>query len=177
MHLDGARIWNAMAATRVAAKDWGRHFDTVAVCYSKGLGAPVGSALLGPKDVIAYARRIRKLFGGAMRQAGYIAAACRYALDHNVERIAEDHENAQTIAAAVGQVPGLTLTPHKVESNLVWFEVSEKLGTAKNVAEKLKTSGVLVAPLGANVIRAVTHLDVDRTQCQKAAEAIRRLAG
>ena len=177
MHLDGARIWNAMAATDVSASDWGRHFDTVAVCYSKGLGAPVGSALVGPKDLIAYARRIRKLFGGAMRQAGYLAAACLHALDHHVERIVEDHENAQIIATAVLQVPGLTLTPPKVESNLIWFEVNERLGTAKDVAEKLKSSGLLVAPLGANVIRAVTHLDVDRTQCQKAAEAIRRLGG
>lgn len=175
MHLDGARIWNAMAATGVSASDWGRHFDTAAVCYSKGLGAPVGSALLGPRDLIAHARRIRKLFGGAMRQAGYLAAACAYALDHHVERTVEDHANARLIAEAVRNVRGLTLTPGEVASNLVWFEVSGEHKDAKSVAEKLKSQGVLVAPLGTNVIRAVTHLDVSRAECQKAAEAIRRL--
>jgi threonine aldolase len=175
MHLDGARIWNAMVAVNVPANDWGRHFDTVAVCFSKGLGAPVGSALVGPRDLIAHARRIRKLFGGAMRQAGYLAAACLFALDHNVERLAEDHANARLIAAAVADVPGLALTPDRVESNLIWFEVGGKLGNAKSVAERLKSQGVLVAPLGTNVIRAVTHLDVNRAQCEKAAEAIRRL--
>ena len=112
-----------------------------------------------------------------MRQAGYLAAACLYALDHHVERTVEDHANAQLIAAAVAEVPGLTLTPARVESNLVWFEVGETHTNAKAVAEKLKSEGVLVAPLGANVIRAVTHLDVNRLQCKKAAEAIRRLAG
>jgi threonine aldolase len=177
VHLDGARIWNAMAATGVTAREWAAHFDTVAVCFSKGLGAPVGSALAGPRDLIALARRIRKLFGGAMRQAGYLAAACLYALDHHVERIADDHTHARIIAAAIREVPGLTLTPDSVESNLIWFEVGQQMGTAKDVAGRLKAMGVLVAPLGATVIRAVTHLDVDHIQCQKAAEAIRSLAG
>jgi threonine aldolase len=175
-HLDGARIWNAMVATGVGAMEWGKPFDTVSVCFSKGLGAPVGSALLGPKDLIAHARRIRKLFGGAMRQAGFLAAACLYAMEHHVERLAEDHANAKIVADAVRDVPGLTLTPPKVETNLVWFEVGGKHGTAKDVAERLKAEGVLVAALGKNVIRAVTHLDVSREQCVKAAEAIRKLA-
>jgi threonine aldolase len=176
MHLDGARIWNAMAATGVHAGEWGKHFDTISVCFSKGLGTPVGSALLGPKDLIAQGRRIRKLFGGGMRQAGFLAAACLYAMDHHIDRVAEDHANAQIIAKAVADVPGLKLVPPRVETNLVWFEVDAKLGTAKDVAEKLKTHGVLVAALGKNVIRAVTHLDVTREQCVKAAEAIRGLA-
>jgi len=176
MHLDGARIWNAMMATGVSGLEWGKHFDTVSVCFSKGLGTPVGSALLGPRDLIAHGRRIRKLFGGGMRQAGFLAAACLYALDHNVERIADDHMNAQIIAAAVAGVPGLTLVPPKVETNLVWFEVDTMLGTAKHVAEALKADGVLVAALGKNVIRAVTHLDVSRQQCVQAAAAIRKLA-
>ncbi|MCE9565240.1 MAG: low-specificity L-threonine aldolase [Planctomycetes bacterium] len=176
-HLDGARIWNAMVVTGVPAKIWGQMFDTVSVCFSKGLGTPVGSALLGPKDLIAHARRIRKLFGGAMRQAGFLAGACLYALDHNIDRLAEDHANAKLVAEAVGEVPGLTLTPAKVETNLVWFEVGGKLGTAKDVANRLKADGVLVAALGEKVIRAVTHLDVTREQCVKAAAAIRKLAG
>jgi threonine aldolase len=175
-HLDGARIWNAMAATGVSAAEWGAPFDTVAVCFSKGLGAPVGSMLLGPKDLIAQGRRIRKLFGGAMRQVGYLAAACRYAIDHHVERLAEDHANAKLVANAVADVPGFSLTPPEVETNLVWFEVDERHGTAKDVAGRLREKGVLVAPLGRNVIRAVTHLGVSRRDCERAAAAIRNLA-
>lgn len=177
LHLDGARIWNAMVATRVSSADWGKHFDTVAVCFSKGLGAPVGSAILGPRDLIGHARAIRKLFGGAMRQAGYLAAACLYAIDHHVERLGDDHANARILAEAIAEVDGFTLTPREVQSNLVWFEVdSRKRGAAKDVAERLKQRGVLVAPLGRNVIRAVTHLDVTREQCLAAADAIRMLA-
>jgi threonine aldolase len=175
MHLDGARIWNAIVKTGVGANKWAEMFDTVAVCFSKGLGAPVGSMLLGPRDLIAHGRRIRKLFGGAMRQAGYLAAACLYALDNHVERLAEDHENAQIIAEAVADVPGLTLTPPEVETNLVWFEVDAKHGTAKQVSERLKAHGVRVAPLGENVVRAVTHLGVTRDECIKAAGVIREL--
>jgi len=174
-HLDGARIWNAIAATGVAAEQWGRLFDTVSVCFSKGLGAPVGSALLGPKDLIAEARRVRKLFGGAMRQVGILAAACLYALDHHLDRLAEDHENARLIADAVREVPGLTLVPPEVETNLVWFEVSPRWGSARDLAERLKAEGILVAALGANVVRVVTHLDVSREQCRRAASIIRGL--
>ena len=176
IHLDGARVWNAIVKTGVPAHEWGRMFDTVAVCFSKGLGAPVGSMLLGPRDLIAYGRRVRKLFGGAMRQVGYLAAACNYALDHHIDRLAEDHANAQVIAQAVAEVPGFTLTPPEVETNLVWFEVDTRHGTAKQVAERLKTDGVLVAPLGARVVRAVTHLDVTRAECERAADAIRKFA-
>lgn len=174
-HLDGARIWNAVAATGVPAAEWGRMFDTVSVCFSKGLGAPVGSALLGPRDLIRDARRYRKLFGGGMRQAGYLAAACLYALDHHRDRLAEDHAHAQVIARAVRDVPGLRLTPPEVETNLVWFEVDQRLGAARAVADRLKGKGVLVAALGKNVIRAVTHLDVSPEQCERAAAAIRSL--
>ncbi len=177
MHLDGARIWNAMAATGVAATEWGRRFDTVSVCFSKGLGTPVGSALLGPRDFIAQARRIRKLFGGAMRQAGFLAAACLHALDHHLERLGEDHANAKLLTDAVRQVPGLKLVPAEVETNLVWFEVGGQLGTARELANRMKAEGVLVAALGANVIRAVTHLDVSRADCEHAAAIIRKLAG
>jgi threonine aldolase len=175
-HLDGARIWNAMAATGVPAAEWGKPFDTLSVCFSKGLGAPVGSALVGSKDFIKDARRVRKLFGGAMRQAGFLAAACLYAIDHHVERLVKDHENAWIVADAVGDVPGLTLVPPRVETNLVWFEVDPKLGTAKDVAGRLRERGVLVAPLGRQVVRAVTHLDVSREDCTRAADVIRGLA-
>jgi threonine aldolase len=176
MHLDGARIWNAMIATDVSPLEWGRHFDTVSVCFSKGLGTPVGSALLGSREDISFGRRIRKLFGGGMRQAGILAAACLYALDNNVNRIKEDHENAQLLAAAISSVPGLTLVPPRVETNLVWFEVSAKLGTAREVADCLLKGGVKVAVLGKQIIRAVAHLDVSRNDCIRASEVIRGLA-
>ncbi|MDB5308446.1 MAG: threonine aldolase [Gemmataceae bacterium] len=175
MHLDGARIWNAVVASGVGPREWARLFDTISVCFSKGLGAPVGSAVAGPRDLIAHARRARKLFGGAMRQAGYLAAACLYAMDRHVDRLADDHANAKLLAAAVADVPGLKLIPPQVETNLVWFEVGPALGTARDVANRLKEGGVLVAPLGKNVVRAVTHLDVAREQCERAAAVIREL--
>ncbi len=176
MHLDGARIWHALVKTGLPAQRWADMFDTVMVAFSKGLGAPAGSMLVGPRDLIAQGRRIRKLFGGAMRQVGYLAAACHYALDHNIDRLAEDHENAHMISAAVAEVPGFTLTPPEVETNLIWWEVDARHGNARQVAERLKEQGVLVAPLGENVIRAVTHLNVNRDDCRAAAEVIRRLA-
>ena len=176
MHLDGARLWNAIVATGIGAKEWSRHFDTVSVCFSKGLGAPVGSALAGPKDLIAHGRRVRKLFGGAMRQVGYLAAACLYAMDRNVDRLAEDHANAKLLASAVAEVPGLKLLPPEVETNLVWFEVDSPWASARDVADRLKANGVLVAALGKHVVRAVTHLDVTREQCIRAADAIRGLS-
>jgi threonine aldolase len=176
MHLDGARLWNAVIASGIGARDWCRHFDTVAVCFSKGLGAPVGSAIAGPRELIKKARRIRKLYGGAMRQAGYLAAAALYALDRHVERLAEDHANAKLLAAAVTDVPGLRLVPPQVETNLVWFEAALEIGGPRAVAERLREHGVLVSPLGDGVVRAVTHLDVSRADCERAAEAIRRHA-
>jgi threonine aldolase len=176
MHLDGARLWNAVVASGVAAREWCRHFDTVSVCFSKGLGAPVGSALAGPRDLIRQARRVRKLYGGAMRQAGFLAAACLYAIDHHVGRLAEDHANAKLLAAAVADTPGLTLAPPEVETNLVWFEVAPEVGTARQVAGRLREHGVLVAALGETVVRACTHLDVSRADCERATEVIRRHA-
>jgi len=173
MHLDGARLWNAIVASGIPAKDWCQHFDTIAVCFSKGLGTPVGSALAGPRELIVRARRIRKLFGGAMRQVGFLAAACLYALDHHIERLAEDHANAQLLADAVAATPGLRLVPQKVETNLVWMEVER--GSPQAIVEQLKAAGVLVAALGDKVLRACTHLDVSRTDCERAADAIRRL--
>lgn len=175
-HLDGARLWNAVAASGVPAREWCGHFDTVSVCFSKGLGAPVGSALAGSRDLIRQARRVRKLFGGAMRQAGFLAAACLYAMDHHVERLAEDHANAKLLAAAVADTPGLTLVPPEVETNLIWFEVAPEMGTARQVAGRLREHGVLVAALGETVVRACTHLDVSRSDCERAADVIRRHA-
>jgi threonine aldolase len=174
MHLDGARLWNAVVATGIPAKTWGEPFDSVSVCFSKGLGAPVGSALAGPREYIARARRVRKLFGGGMRQAGVIAAAALYALEHHVERLAEDHRNARVIAQAIADTPGLRLTPPEVETNLIWFEVDPELGPAKAVAAALKERGVLVHIMGPQTLRACTHLDVSAAQAERAAEVVRR---
>lgn len=177
MHLDGARLWNAIVASCIPANEWCRHFDTVSVCFSKGLGAPVGSALAGPRELIVRARRIRKLFGGAMRQAGFLAAACLYAMDHHIDRLAEDHANAQLLAAAIADTPGLKLVPETVETNLVWVEVDrERYGPPQVVANQLKAAGVLMTALGDKELRACTHLDVSRSDCEQAADAIRRLA-
>ncbi len=175
MHLDGARLWNAVVATGIAARDYARHFDTVSVCFSKGLGAPVGSALAGPRDLIRQARRVRKLFGGGMRQAGVLAAAALYALDYHVERLAEDHHNAQLIARAIADTPGLRLVPREVDTNLIWVEVSPELGPVKDIVGRLRQQGVLVHASGTKM-RACTHLDVSRAQAERAAEAIRTLA-
>ena len=171
-HLDGARLWNAAVATGVAPARWASHFDTVSVCFSKGLGAPVGSALCGPRDLIRQARRVRKLFGGAMRQAGILAAACSYALDHHVERLAEDHANARLLADATREHPLMALKPERVDTNVVWVEIDPKLGSAQDVADKLKSRGILAAALGGQMLRFVTHLDVSREQCEAAARVL-----
>jgi len=176
-HLDGARLWNAAVATGVSEAEWSKHFDTVSVCFSKGLGAPVGSALAGPKDLIKEARRHRKLFGGAMRQVGVIAAGALYALQNNRARLAQDHANAQILAEAVRAADGLSLMPDTVESNIVIFRVEPKLGSAAEFAAELKGQGVLCLAIGPQQVRLVTHLDVSEAQCKSAAKLIRETAG
>ncbi len=175
MHLDGARLFNAEVASGISAAEWARAFDSVSVCFSKGLGAPVGSAVAGPGDFIRQAHRLRKVLGGGMRQAGVIAAAALHALENHVERLAEDHENAQILARAVEQTEGLSLESGPVETNLVWVEVAPALGSAADLASRLREEGILVSALGPQVMRLCTHLDVGREQVEAAAEAIRRL--
>ncbi len=175
MHLDGARLFNAVVASGVAASDWASHFDTVSVCFSKGLGAPVGSAIAGPADLIRKAHRLRKVFGGGMRQAGVIAAAALHALEHDVDRLAEDHANAQILAEAVNDTEGLRLESPPVETNLVWIEVDPRLGTAREVADRLRNFGVLVSALSPQILRACTHRDVSREQVEHAAACLRSL--
>jgi threonine aldolase len=174
MHLDGARLWNAVVATGIAAAEWARHFDSVSVCFSKGLGAPLGSALAGPREFVVRGRRIRKLLGGGMRQVGVVAAAALYALEHHVARLAEDHRHARLIAQAIADTPGLRLDPPEVETNLIWFQVDPDAGTADDLAAKLKQRGVLVHMAGPQTLRAATHLDVTAAQAERAAETIRR---
>jgi threonine aldolase len=174
MHLDGARLWNAVVATGIPAKEWARHFDSVSVCFSKGLGAPIGSALCGPREFITRARRVRKLFGGGMRQAGVAAAGALFALENHVERLADDHRNARVIAQAVADTLGLRLDPPEVETNLIFFQVDPELGTAQSVAAALKARGVLVGATAPQRIRACTHLDVSAAQAERAADTIRQ---
>lgn len=175
LHLDGARLWNAAVATGIPLSTWAAEFDSVSVCFSKGLGAPVGSALAGPADFIARARRIRKLLGGGMRQAGVLAAAALYALEHHIDRLAEDHRHAQVLAEAIRDASGLRLVPPEVQTNLLFFEVDRSLGTAHEVAAKLAEHGVRVLPTAPQTIRACTHLDISSAQAERAAETIRRV--
>jgi threonine aldolase len=171
--LDGARLFNAAVASGIGADRWARHFDTVSVCFSKGLGAPVGSALAGPRELMLLARRHRKLFGGTMRQAGVIAAGALYALEHHVERLAEDHANAEQLADVIRSIGRFELRPPQVDTNIVIFAVDPQLGTANEFATALKQRGLLMLSVGPNLIRAVTHLDVNGNDVKRAGEILR----
>lgn len=175
-HLDGARLFNAAVATGIPLASWAQHFDTVSVCYSKGLGAPVGSALAGSRAAIKEARRHRKLFGGGMRQAGVLAAGALYALRHNRERLAEDHANARLLADAVRASDGLQLQPDEVDTNIVIFRVDPRLGAAAEFIQRLAERGVAALAISPTQIRLVTHLDVSAADCRRAADAIARVA-
>ncbi len=175
MHLDGARLMNAVVATGRPAREWAQHFDTVSICFSKGLGAPIGSALAGPAEAILHARRLRKVFGGGMRQSGIVAAAALYALENHVDRLAEDHAGAQVLAGAFQNTEGFALESGPVETNLVWVRVDPALGSAAEVATYLRSRGILVAALGSQVIRACTHLDLTRQDIEYAASVIRQI--
>ena len=160
-HLDGARLFNAVVATGIDAPRWAEHFDTVSVCFSKGLGAPVGSALAGPRDMIAEAVRHRKVLGGGMRQAGVIAAGALYALEHHVDRLADDHANAQRLTEGIRRIDELQLEPDVVDTNLVFFRVDPAWGTAREFSDRLKQRGLLMLATSPTKLRAVTHLDVN----------------
>lgn len=156
-HLDGARLFNALVAKNETPEQYGKLFDTISICLSKGLGAPIGSILLGSKVHIAKALRVRKLFGGAMRQVGFLAAAGIYALDKHIERLAEDHRKANEIGEVLGSVSYVTKL-EIIETNIVIFYVDKEIG-ADNFIQKMKTKNILLTPMGAGRIRIVTHLD------------------
>ena len=170
VHLDGARLFNAEVAAGVPASTWARLTDSTTVCFSKGLGAPVGSVLAGNKAFVAEARRLRKRLGGGMRQAGILAAACLYALDHHVARLAEDHENARVLARRLSEIPGVRIELDRVESNMVYAELPVD---APAFVARLRDAGVRVNSVGSGTIRLVCHLDVDRAACERAAEILR----
>lgn len=170
MHMDGARLWNACTATGRSERDYARYFDSVSVCFSKGLGAPVGSALAGSQSFIDRARRFRKQFGGGMRQAGIIAAGALYALEHHRDRVRVDHENARLLASRLSGLPGIRLDADAVETNIVVFDVTSV--PAVEFGQRLMERGVLVLARGAGEVRAVTHLDVSREQVEQAIAVI-----
>lgn len=170
-HLDGARLWHAAVATGVSESSYAASFDTVSVCFSKGLGAPLGSALAGSKELIARARRFKQMFGGGFRQAGIVAAAALYALDHHRERLAEDHENAAQLAAGLNDTPGIDIDTSLVQTNIVRFQVSTL--TASELVERCHEKGLYMLPGGLDQVRAVTHIGVTRTRIDEALSIMR----
>jgi threonine aldolase len=170
-HLDGARIWNASVATGKSVRDLARPFDTASVCFSKGLGAPVGSALVGTHELIDRARRFRKMWGGGMRQAGVLAAAALHALHHHVNRLAEDHAHAKLFAELVASTPGVWTAP--VETNIINIDLPEK-PLAEDVVDLCREDGLALQASGPHRIRAVMHLEVTSADVQSAAEIWKR---
>jgi threonine aldolase len=170
--LDGARLWNAAVASGSSVAELAAPFDVVSVALSKGLGAPAGTMLAGPRDVIRDSVRHRRMFGGAMRQIGILGAAGLYALDHHVDRLAEDHANAQLIASRLRGNSRVRLTADPVETNIVIFSVTDDGPDAAEVVAAARMRGVFVVAFGRRTVRAVTHLDVTREQCEQAADVL-----
>lgn len=167
-HLDGARLLNAVVASEVSAAEFAAGFETAWIDFSKGLGAPVGACLAGPEELIAEAWRYKQMLGGSMRQAGIVAAGARYGLQHNVERLAEDHANAKFLAAGLAAIDGVEIDPATVETNIVIFDVAD----AAALHDQLKAAGVETSLLEGRV-RMVTHFDVDRADIEKALAAVK----
>jgi threonine aldolase len=172
LHLDGARLWNAHVATGITMGEYGRLFDSVAVCLSKGLGAPIGSLIVGPAALIGEARWWRKRLGGGMRQVGVLAAAGLFALEHHVERLADDHARAAELAHRLAAVTAGVSTP---ETNIVVLDLAGGPLRAEEVAAKARADGVLVSTIGPRTVRLVTHLDVDDAGCARAGDVLCRL--
>ena len=175
VHVDGARLFNACVAGGYAPADFARHADTLSVCFSKGLGCPVGSALVGPAAFIERARRFRKMFGGGMRQSGLLAAAAIFALEHHVARLADDHANAKALARGIAGIRGLSpmVPAEETPTNMVFFNVDPALGTGPDLCRRLESRGVRMIALDPQRVRAVTHLDVDAHGIDRALEALR----
>ena len=171
LHLDGARFFNACVAGGCSAAEHAASFDTISICFSKGLGCPMGSVVGGTEE-IRLARRARKMFGGALRQSGMTAAAAIYALENHVDRLAEDHDNARLLARLLSEVDGVVVNVHEVESNLVFFEIDSELGTAVQLKAALMDRGVKIGPMGGQRLRAATHLDVSEEDIRTAVAAI-----
>jgi len=177
IHLDGARLWNASVATGINPKEYAKWADSVSVCLSKGLGAPIGSLVAGPKKFIDRVHRFRKMFGGGMRQVGIIAAAGIYALDHHIERLKEDHQNAKRLALGLQKFKGVSIDPEHVETNIVIFDLANSGMIASQVTEAMKKERVLTHAFGRTQIRIVTHLDVSSEDIEVALGAFEKVLG
>lgn len=175
MHLDGARLWNASIASGVAPRAYAAFFDSVSVCFSKGLGAPVGSTLAGTKEFIETARRFRKMFGGGMRQCGMLAAAAIYALEHHFERLREDHAHARTLAEGLAHLSPLKINLNSVQTNIIKIAVADKQVDCRAAIAALKEEGVWVTPMGSSSFRVVTHLDIAAGDIARAADIFKRV--
>ena len=175
VHIDGARLWNACAAVGCEPSEFAKHADTVSVCFSKGLGCPVGSALVGDTPTIKKARHLRKQLGGAMRQAGGLAAAAIYALDHHRERMIKDHTRARKLCDLIADARGIAVDRERVQTNMVYFDVDPSLGTAGEFCERVKDD-VLMLDEGPQSVRAVVHLHIDDAAIERAGAAIRSAA-
>ncbi|UCD38674.1 MAG: low-specificity L-threonine aldolase [Fidelibacterota bacterium] len=177
MHMDGARLMNAVVATGIPAEEWAAPFNSVSLCLSKGLGAPVGSVLCGDRDFIRRSHRYRKIFGGGMRQVGIIAAGGLYALHNHVDDLQKDHQRAQQLATVLVQLPGVSINPDAVHTNIVIFNLDEERGTAAQVEHRLQAEGVLCLALGKQMIRLVTHRDLTDEDITHANRAFQKVLG
>jgi threonine aldolase len=176
-YLDGARLFNTAAASGRSLAELAAPFDVVSVALSKGLGCPVGSVIVGRREDISRAVRARRMFGGAMRQSGILAAAGLWALDHNLERLTEDHGNARLLAERIAELPGVSLDLKTVQSNIVIFHMDEGAPDAATVVARAQEMGVLVSAFGTRTVRAVTHLNVSRADCELVADRLARVLG
>jgi threonine aldolase len=174
LHLDGARIWNAHRKTGTDLRAYGGLADTVSVCFSKGLGAPVGSMLLGPGDIIEKAHRFRKILGGGMRQIGVLTAACKYALDNNLTLLDNDHANARMFAESLQGMDNFTVQLERVQTNMVFLDFSESSISSVQAQDILKAQGILTGQGGNNTVRVVFHIDIDELRTGRAIEIIRK---
>ena len=173
LHLDGARIWNAHVASGVGFAEYGKYFDTVSVCLSKGLGAPIGSIMLSTKERVAKARVWRKRYGAGMRQVGLLAAAAHFALDNNIERLADDHRRAKEIAVAIAAIDSTLIDPATVQTNIVGLDLAHLSISAAELATRCREKGLWISALGPQYARLVTHLDFDDAQCAEAIEILK----
>ena len=172
LHMDGARLFNAVVASGVSAHDMAHQFDSVWIDLTKGLGCPLGAVLAGSQEFIDEAWRWKQRIGGSLRQAGYMAAGGLYALDHNIDRLADDHANAQHFGEIVAQFPGIKLIPETIDTNIVFIDLSDTGVPAVNVRDRLEGQGINVGAMGESLIRVVTHMDVNREQTIEAANAL-----
>lgn len=174
LYLDGARLWNASMASGIPLKEYGKHFDALMVCLSKGLGCPAGSVLAGDAGFIEKARRARKMLGGGMRQAGFLAGAGLYAIRHNIKRLKDDHRRARRLAEILSDLPGIEIDMPSVQTNIVVFDIARSGMGPQQAAARLARQGVLVIPFGRTKLRAVTHLDVDDRGIERAGREIKK---